>query len=231
MSDIKLNKKFDIPIGELEERINYSLNGDLNGYNHVVSLRDLRSVNEMLAFTTESFRALIRRIPLRTGGSDLVFPYEDASSIRVYAREPSGLEIGQRFILNRKLLSIMTHLGLGGDVFEGFEINGFSQMMPQRLYGVDQEGNKAIAFYIPPIVEIHGLDAVLVDGIHRCYITGRVGATVTSVHITGVAAPLPFDVIPWAESKTVDEKPTIEERYKNLDRSLFRDLSYVGIDG
>ena len=34
MSDVKLNKKFDIPIGELEERINYSLNGDLNGYDH-----------------------------------------------------------------------------------------------------------------------------------------------------------------------------------------------------
>lgn len=137
--------------------------------------------------------------------------------------------IGQRFILKSKLLSIMSSLGHG--VFSNFVAKGISKMPPAKVYGLDYEGNKVLAFYIPPILEIHGDTVAILDGIHRSYLCGSAGTTINAVHINGVSAGLPFDPISWRESHLEDEKPPIDQRYKNLRKDLFRDLVVVGIDG
>ena len=96
---------------------------------------------------------------------------------------------------------------------------------------MDYRGEKVIAFYIPPIIESHyGLD-VIIDGIHRSRICSSAGTTINIVRIRDGNIELPFKPITWSECEIVKEKPPIDERYHNLRKELFRDLSYVGIDG
>jgi len=228
MSEEKLNLKFDIPLEQLEEIVGVSINSDFNGYDRVISPRDLVAVKGITFFRKKVLDSLIRRIPLRSEGKDRIYLYERAQ-IRVFGREPKGTEVGQTFILERKVMSILE--GLERGIFGEFVVKGVSKMPPAQIYGSDSEGKKAIAFYIPPFVEVHGNNAVIVDGIHRSYICGGAETTINAVHIYGVEIPLPFDPLSWEETKVVKEKPPIEERYKNLKREFFRDLGAVGIDG
>jgi len=163
---------------------------------------------------------------LRNNGAEC--PYEK-SRIQVFGREPKGMDIGQTFVLTSKLISIME--GLEKGVFQEFVVKGISKMPPVQMYGLDAEGRKALAFYIPPIIEIHGQQAVLIDGIHRSRLCGGAGTTVNAVHISYVDAPLPFDPITWDDVRIMDEKPPVAERYKNLRKEYFRDLSAIGVDG
>lgn len=227
MSDDKLNLAFNIPVAEIEEKIKYSINGDSQRYDHVVSLRDIVSVKNISFFKENAFYALIRNIPLRTAG-ETIYPYAEAS-IEVFGREPKGTRIGQRFVHEGKLLSIMSSLGRG--VFSDFLTKGISKMPPAVVYGLDAHNRPVVAFYVPPIIEIQNSEAVLVDGIHRSYVCDSAGTTINAVHISGPISPLPFDPIFWRNAQLVKDKPPIEERYVNLRRELFRDLGAVGIDG
>ena len=88
-----------------------------------------------------------------------------------------------------------------------------------------------MALYIPPLVENCKEKPVLVDGMHRSYLCLAAGTTITAVHLIDVQSPLPFDPINWRQVNIVQERPLIEERYKNLQKEYYRDLGYVGIDG
>lgn len=224
-----LNLSFDIPLRDLEDRISQRLNGEFCGYDRVVPLRQISQIDNLCMIKESTFEALIKSIPLRTSGGSSVYPYSGAD-IRVFGREPKGVEIGQTFVLDKKILGLMSAFGIGG-VFSGFVTKGLSKMPPVQVYGIDSYGRRAIAFYVPPIVEIHGRNAVLIDGIHRSYLCNAAGTTINAVHINDVGAPLPFDPINWKEARLVSEKPIKEERYKNLKIEYFRDLSAVGIDG
>lgn len=226
MTETKLNYRFEIPLERIEETLKYSINGDLSGYDLVIAPRDLICVSNITFMTEKVLEGLIRNIPLRNE-QEKVFPYAN-SEIRVFGREPKGLDLGQTFVSKRKILDIMENLQRG--LFEGF-VTGFSKMPPVIIYGEDRERRKAIAFYLPPFVEIHGDYAVLIDGIHRNSICHSAGTTMNSIHISKIGAPLPFDPIPWKQVKFVDEKPPIEERYVNLRKEYFRDLTAIGIDG
>ena len=228
MTNEKLNKQFEIPIEKIEDEIKTKINGDLSGYNTVVSPRALEQIDDILLFKTEIFERLLRRIPLRTDSNNKIFPYEYAE-IRTFGREPKGCEIGQTFVTQQKVLAIMRDLE--GRVFSGFQSNGLSQMNPVMIYGKDKECRKLIAFYIPPIIEIYEQKAVLIDGMNRSYICKSAGATLNAVHISNVSTPLPFEPIYWKDVSLVIEKPPIEQRYKNLRKEFFRDLSSIGIDG
>ena len=72
------------------------------------------------------------------------------------------------------------------------------------------------------------------DGIHRDYITKQLGCTINAILIKNVAIPFPCGIKSWEEIKVIGlaEKPKdINERYFNLQKELFRDLKYLGIDG
>lgn len=224
--DDKINKKFDIPLETLEDRISYNLNGDFADYKRVVSLKDLAEIQHMMFFKKEVFEALIRGIVIRGTDHQL---YKN-SGINVYGREPKGFNVGQTFILESKILGIME--GLEGNIFSNFISKGLSKMPPTIIYGKDLENKKALAFYIPPLIEIHEKSNVaLIDGAHRSYICKSAGTTVNGVHITRVDAELPFESIKWDETNVVKEKPSISNRYRDLKKELFRDLTHMGIDG
>lgn len=220
-----LNKDFDIPLERIEDEIGMKLDGDLNGYKRVVPLRKLVSVNYAIFFKKLCFDSLMRGIPIR-GTS--IKPYQD-SKIEVFDRSPSGAKVGQTFILESKLLSIMS--GLSRKLFGEFYSNGLSEMPPLQVYGQDSEGEKALAFYIPPIIEIHNDEAIILDGMHRNYLCNSVGTTIKAVHISRISVGLPFEPINWEDIKLTNEKPPISERYVNLRQSQFRDLEKLGIDG
>ena len=104
-------------------------------------------------------------------------------------------------------------------------------MNPLQVYGIDKKRHKAMAFYVPPIVEIHKDCAILLDGIHRATICSAGGTSTKAIHLQYVGAKLPFDPIVWRSAKMVNTKPSINERYVKLNTELVRDLSAVGIDG
>jgi len=222
-----LNKAFCIPREELEDRLHVSLDGRQNGgYHAIVPLREIVSIDDISVFKVEVLNALVRNIPLRSP-EGIVYPYADAR-IQQFRTEPGGLYVGQTFVLDAKVLSIMHNLR---GCFESHCMPGLSKMGPVQVYGVTKSGDRAIAIYVPPIVEKHGDHSVILDGIHRSYICRSGGTTITAIHVSNVGAPLPFDPIQWSSVNMVHAKPPIEERYVNLRRELFRDLTTVGIDG
>lgn len=224
---VKMNPRLDLPVELLEDRIGVKLNGDIAGYNRIISPRDLTKVKVMTFFRWDVFLALIRRVPLRCPGDDKIYPYEDAE-IDVFAREPKGFYVGQTFAMKDKLISIMT--GLEQGVLSSFVSRGISKMPPVQFYGEDAEGRNAMAIYIPPIAEVHNDKVVLIDGIHRSVICKGAGTTINAVHIANSAVRLPFDPLTWTDVQTTDKKPAVEDRYRNLRREYFRDLSAIGID-
>ncbi len=227
MTEEKLNKKFEIPLEEIEESISASINGDLKEYDIVISPKDLTQVTHLAFMRENLLERLVRRIPLRSEGSR-VYPYENAE-IKVFGREPKGCDVGQTFVHTKKILDIMNNLQR--KLFRGYVTKGLSKMPPAIIYGNDSKGRKAIAFYLPPFIEIHNGIAALIDGMHRNMICHSAGTSLNMIHISRVEYPLPFDPIPWERVKMVDEKPSIEQRYVNLRQEYFRDLTAVGIDG
>jgi hypothetical protein len=226
MSEEKLNRKFEIPVEKLEEELDLSLNGNLSSYKTVVSPRDLYEVTEMTFMKEALLERLVRKIPLR--GDPSVYPYQ-AAEIRVFGREPKGCDVGQTFVSKSKILDIMANLQT--KLFSGFVAKGLSKMPPAIIYGRDIRGQKVIAFYLPPFIEVHGNTAVLIDGMHRNMICHSAGTTTNAIHISRLDVPLPFDPIYWSNVKMVDEKPPVEQRYRGLKKEYFRDLGAVGIDG
>ena len=231
----KLNKGFDFPIDQIEEMIGAKINTSLGSdFNRIVPLRAIQSVKGVVLFESDTFEKLIKGIPLRSQ-SEKIYPYADAK-INVFRRQPEGFDIGQTFINSKKLLALMQDLE--SRLLGGFYTGGLSKMPPTKIYGIDSEERKVIAFYIPPIAEVYndgknGSSVVLIDGIHRSYICKAAGTTVNAVHINYISpdSPLPFDPITWRDAKLMEDKPPIDQRYKNLRREYFRDLNSIGIDG
>lgn len=225
MSDDKLNYAFDLPLEEIEDKIRYSLNGDIKGYDRIIPLRNLRNIQNVSLFKRDVFDAIIRNIPLR--GTN-IFPYADAG-INVFGGEPKGYYVGQTFVYDKKLFSLMKN-GLEG-ICKDFVMKGISKMPPAYFYGTDDEGRKAMGFYFPPFAEFHNQKAVLIDGSHRSFLCGVAGASMNVIHLAHTSAPLPFEPIDWSECNLVSEKPAKENRYRKLNFEYFRDLGAVGIDG
>lgn len=222
----KLNERFRIERELIEEQLGVRLDHNFEGYKEVIPLREIVEIEHVGHFRREALESLIRHIPLRREG-EKIFPYAEAR-IENYGIEPKGLMVGQTFVLETKILSIMSNFN---KLFEDYVVKGISKMPPVQVYGKDVQGKKVMAFYIPPIVERHEQKNILLDGIHRSMICSSAGTTICPVYVSQVTFPLPFEPISWKEVKLMTEKPPIEERYINLQPALFRDLGYVGIDG
>jgi hypothetical protein len=217
----KLTPSFCIPAADLEERIGMPLDAKDRV---IVPLRMFAEVERIHLLRQRELEMLIRAVPLR--GSALR-PYA-RSPIQMYRIEPQALYTGQTFALASKLLSIMQGLT---HVMDGHLTHGLSKMPPAKVYGTTADGTKAMAWYVPPILEEYSGVPVLLDGIHRSYICASAGTTITGVHIRHVDCAMPYDSGPWSDVKVVQEKPSVAVRYRNLRREYFRELSHVGIDG
>jgi hypothetical protein len=226
MTEEKINFRIHLPVEALEEKIGASVNGVLPQYKTIVSPRDIERIEGVFVLKKETLQALIRHIPLR--GDPNHFPYKN-SIIEAQVSEPDQLRIGQTFLSRQKVFDIMTNLPAG--ICKEYGMSGFGGMPPLEVYGRNSEELPVIALYIPPIIEVHDYRPVLLDGIHRSFISRGAMSTIKAIQVSKVDAPLPFTPITWGSCSPVYEKPPKNKRYHDLNMDLFRDLTAVGIDG
>ncbi|MBT3324235.1 hypothetical protein HN840_01290 [archaeon] len=225
MSKIPRNiTSFRIPRGQLEDRINLNVNSAKKKYRTIVPLRNIVEATEIVLMREELLKTLIRSVPIKDTDNK---PYEN-SQIDLYRIQPRGLHVGQTFVYQGKINTILSNLGLR---FRGYSNLGVSEMMPSVVFGRDNEGEKVLALYVPPIIEHHKEGPILLDGLHRCFLCETVGASTLAIHIINPSEDIPFDPIRWEKIQYVKDKPEQTKWYNNLKKELFRDLNYVAIDG
>ena len=223
-----MNDSFNIKKEELEDIIKYKINPENNHkeYNRIIPLRNIIKIDDLSYAKKEFLESIIKAVPLKDNPD--IKPYKK-SKIDIYRVQPKGIQIGQTFALTQKTNRLLTNVL---NIFNEFHVShGYSKMEPVIIYGKDKEDYPAIAFYIPPIIENHNGNAVLLDGIHRSLICSAAGTTINAVHLSKIDVNLPFEPMEWNKLKLMDEKPPTIGRYNNLKLDLFRQLTYVGVDG
>ncbi|HTK59700.1 MAG TPA: hypothetical protein VL283_00695 [Candidatus Baltobacteraceae bacterium] len=192
----------------------------------IVSPRQIVIARWMLSMRLDYLEGLISSVPLL--GDPERKPYAGCRIDR-YRMDPRMSKVGQTFIERGKIRALHE---LFSGLFDEHDVPyGISKKGAWWIFGDTAEGDRAIAQYLPPIVEqIENRHAIL-DGIHRfSYIRGA-GTTLEIIKISDPKAPFPADLQKWDSIKAVDEKPPKDQRFFNLKPELFRDLKYVGIDG
>ncbi len=146
--------------------------------------------------------------------------------------DPKQLKIGQKFVYRENYQDLLENLT---GLFGRFAIPcGVSELGAYFIFGKDKDGLDAMACYTPPIIEQHNSSLIIMDGIHRSYITKQLGSTISALIVRGVDVPFPCGLHSWEDIGVIslDEKPkNINDRYFELEKGLFRDLKYFGIDG
>ncbi len=193
----------------------------------IIPLRDMRRVTSMIPIKRELLAYLLRRIKTLDGQ----MPYQNASfhSTKVY---PGHLSIGQKFAYKETCEDL---LGNMLDIFNDFAISGgISDLGAYFIFGFGDNGAYLMSCYLPPIIEVHNNIWVVMDGIHRNFLTKQVGSTINTILVREVSVEFPCSPRDWQELRLIPlaEKPKdIQERYFDLEQRLFRDLKYLGIDG
>ncbi len=194
----------------------------------VIPLKDMGRIDSLIPTTLEMVTFLIRRI--RTVGGDR--PFSDAD-IRMVKMDPRQLKIGQRYVYREKYQGLLEEVP---DIFHKFSVTngGLADLAAYFVFGLDGRGDYSMACYMPPMVEKHGPDIVIMDGIHRNYLLRQSGMTLNVILIEGVTVPFPCGMREWDDVKVIPSccKPAeLGMRYFELKQELFRDLKYLGIDG
>lgn len=199
---------------------------EMSGADRIVSPRQIVVARHILCMRLDYLERLLKSVPLL--GDPARTPYAGCR-IKRYRMDPRMSKVGQTFIERRKindLHELFTAMFSEHDVPYGIAKKGAS-----LIFGTTAEGDRAIAQYLPPIVEQIGNRHAVLDGIHRFSYTKGAGTTLEIVKITDPSEPFPCDLRKWSSIKAVDAKPPKNERFFNLKPELFRDLKYVGIDG
>ncbi len=78
----------------------------------------------------------------------------------------------------------------------------------------------------PPIIEMHGEDYVLIDGLHRLLAARCKGLSAVSVAVVrGELSPLPGDAVSWSCVRTVSCHTSRESKFRNFRPPHFRPIS------
>ena len=193
----------------------------------VAPLRFLRSSEPVTPLTHEMLFVLVSKMRTLDGQH----PFREAR-LQICRIDPNHVKIGQRFAYRENYQMLLEEVP---GLFGAFAIaSGLNDLGAYFAFGTDEDDLPALACYLPPLVEQHGGDLVIMDGIHRNFLTKQLGATINTILITGVAVPFPCGIRPWAELRVIglcDKPKDIRERYFDLDQRLFRDLKHLGIDG
>lgn len=192
----------------------------------IVSPRQISVAHWTLAMKIPYLQGLLSSVPL---AGDLERKPYAGCRIDRYRMDPRMSKVGQTFVERRKIAALHEVFGA---MFDDHDVPyGISKKGAWWIFGETAEGDRAIAHYLPPIVEqIVDRHAVL-DGIHRFSLIKAAGTTLEIIKISDPTAPFPCDLQKWSSIKPVDEKPPKDKRFFNLKPDLFRDLKYVGIDG
>ncbi len=199
---------------------------DFSKIQMIIPLRFMRSVSELMPIRDDMLRHIISRVKTMNGHN----PFAGAD-IRCTKAIPENLKIGQKFVYREKLTEIIDtkkyfkHLAMP---------TGVSELGAWFICGTDENGRPALSCYMPPIIERHEKNTVIMDGIHRNYIAMSFGISMSVIHIENIGIPFPCGMKDWSECRSIplSEKPSdINERYFTLTKELFRDLKFMGIDG
>ena len=192
----------------------------------IVSLRQLTQALDIRVMSNDYLTRLMTNVTL--AGDPSCRPYAGCRIAR-YRIDPRMSKVGQTFVERKKILGLHERFDR---IFAGFDVpHGIAKKGAFIVLGRTAEGERAIAHYLPPIVEHFKNRHLVLDGIHRfSYVTGA-GTTIEIVKIEEPTAPFPCDPRNWTEVTAVDEKPPKEARFFGLRPELFRDLKHIGIDG
>lgn len=194
----------------------------------VIPLKDVQKTESILPMTQEFLFQVLRKV--KTVDGQVPFSNSEFEMLKI---DPLQLRIGQKYAYRENYLGLLE--GLSGLFSQQHVINsGITNLGAFMVFGRDVYEQPVLAFYIPPIVEHHGYGLVIMDGIHRDYMTLQMGATIFAIVVSSVSVPFPCSAQKWKELKMISlaEKPLdANERYFDLRKNLFRDLKYLGIDG
>lgn len=200
---------------------------DISSVCHIVPLRYLTIIETAISLKTKVLFRLLRKIPTLDGQ----YPFKNAE-FQFCKIDPRNLKIGQKFVYRETYQEILEKLP---QIFEDFPIaSGFSDLGTHFFFGIDADGIKSMSFYIPPIIECHKQDLVIMDGIHRDFISKQSNPILSAILINNIDVPFPCGMRPWSEIQVISlsEKPQdVNDRYFDLNKNLFRDLKFLGIDG
>ncbi len=218
-------KRLDLDKDSLERKMQLP---EIDKIAQIIPLRELKEVRSVVPINSGLLQYLIRRIKTLDGQ----MPFINAT-IHQEVVNPSQLKIGQKYVYRENYAKILESMT---DIFHSFmgEWGGLGNLGAYFVFGLNGDGNYSMACYIPPIIEIHGKKALIMDGIHRNYIARPFGVTINALIVKNIAVPFPCSPRNWKEISVIslDNKPKdLEERYFDLNKGLFRDLKYLGIDG
>ena len=198
----------------------------MSGADRIVSPRQIVVARHILNMRLDYLERLLESVPL-TGDPERK-PYAGRRIDR-YRMDPRMSKVGQTFVERRKindLHELFTAMFNEHDVPYGIAKKGAS-----LIFGTTAEGDRAIAQYLPPIVEQIANRHAVLDGIHRFSYTKGAGTTLEIIKITDPKEEFPCELRKWSSIKAVDVKPPKDQRFFGLKPELFRDLKHVGIDG
>ncbi len=228
--------EWEIPFEEYLKRTDFSTEHfkkelnipTLENIKKVVPLRSLRRIDSIALMKNTLLLKLIRQIKT---DDNRAFPFAN-STIDLVKIDPKQVKVGQKFVYREKYIDMIENLPR---VFDGFSIGpGFSNLGALIVFGTDQSRNCCLSYYIPPMVERHKNDLIVMDGFHRNFLTRQMGATLITVVLENINTPFPCSPHFWDETKTIplgDRPQDVNKRYFDLNKNLFRDLKYLGIDG
>ncbi len=210
------------------DRFNHGLRlPNLNTVQVILPLRDMKEVESIVPMRRNTLAYFISRITTLDGQ-----PVFADNEIEMLKLDPRLLKIGQKFAYRENYVYLLESVT---DIFDEFMITGgLGELGAFFAFGRDENERKCMALYIPPIIEQHGADLVIMDGIHRDYIIKNTGMVINAVVVKNVTTPFPCSFHTWDELVVIslNEKPKdINERYFDLRKNLFRDLKFLGIDG
>ena len=194
---------------------------------HIVPLRNLAHVESIMPISKTMLKRTISKILTLDGAR----PFEHVTPV-LRRVDPRELRVGQKYVYRENYQNLLENLS---GLFDSFAIEGsVTSLAPHFAFGLDSDGIPSLAFYLPPIIEQHNNELVIMDGIHRDYIVKQLGGTILAILIPRVSIPFPCGIHPWSDVQVIganDKPPNIEDRYFELNKNLFRNLKYLGIDG
>lgn len=194
----------------------------------IVPLRDIKRIESLIPIDRNLLLHLLRQINTLDGR-----PVFSKASLSLVKIDPRQLKIGQKYVYRENYQRLMED---ASDIFHTFAASagGLCDMGAYFVFGRNGNDDYAMACYLPPIVETHGRDLVIMDGIHRNYIAKQTGAAFTVILVEPSDLPFPCSVRNWDEISVIslaDKPKDLGDRYFDLQKDLFRDLKYLGIDG
>lgn len=228
--------EWQITAEEYFERINLSVSDfEKNLYlpivqkiNKILPLRDLKVIQSLVPMRKDMLLYLLRRVSTLNGE----LPFKTAD-IRMIKADPHYLKIGQKFVYRENYQNLLEKLP---NIFSEFlaTSGGLSDLGAFFAFGLDENNSYCLACYVPPILEKHKSEIIIMDGIHRNYIIKQTSSTINAILVENVTIPFPCSIKEWKDIEVISlalKPKNINERYFELQKELFRDLKYLGIDG